>query len=65
MMTVDPLKRITIKKVLGHPWFNDKEMLNKVNNLLSLKGNENVLPRRLMNDNIPTNPTKYKRARLE
>lgn len=65
MMTVDPLKRITIKKVLGHPWFNDKEMLNKINNLLGFRGSENVLPRKSMNDNFSTNSTKYKRARLE
>ncbi|XP_058800439.1 ovarian-specific serine/threonine-protein kinase Lok-like [Phymastichus coffea] len=63
MMTVDPKKRITIKNVLQHPWLNDSEMLTKVQKLLNLPNDENIL-RRPLNDNIIAN-AKNKRARLE
>ncbi|KAJ8686446.1 hypothetical protein QAD02_022240 [Eretmocerus hayati] len=65
MMTVDPNKRITIQKVMEHPWLNDPAMLNKVHNLLGLSNSENVLPKKTMCDNIPPNAPKQKRARLE
>lgn len=65
MMTVDPRKRITIHKVLEHPWLDDSEMVTKVNRLLNGAHNENVLIRKAVNDNIPSSSTKHKRARLE
>ena len=64
-MTVDPTKRITIEKVLSHQWLNDPDMLTKVHGLLGLTNTENILPKRPTFDNIPTNPEKFKRARLE
>ncbi|XP_001601897.1 serine/threonine-protein kinase Chk2 [Nasonia vitripennis] len=67
MMTVDPLKRITIQRVLMHPWLRDNEMLTKVNKLLGLTGNENVVPTRPLHNNIPNSVDmpQFKRARLE
>lgn len=64
MMTVDPKKRITIKKVLSHPWLNDEEMLIKANKLLKVQNNENALPKKEYDNNL-SEPVKLKRARLE
>lgn len=54
MMTVDPVNRISIEKVLQHPWMNDFEVLTKVNKLLGISNLENISPVS-ENDNIKNN----------
>ncbi|XP_043258225.1 serine/threonine-protein kinase Chk2-like isoform X1 [Colletes gigas] len=44
MMTVNPRKRITIKQVLLHPWLQDRDLRDTIDNLLSRDDQENTMP---------------------
>ncbi|XP_024941788.1 ovarian-specific serine/threonine-protein kinase Lok isoform X2 [Cephus cinctus] len=44
MLTVNPGKRITISKVLLHPWLRDREMRETVNSLIREAHDENSSP---------------------
>lgn len=50
MLTVDPIKRITIKGVLNHPWLKDNEVITKIHTLLDLP--EKMSSLRPFNDNV-------------
>lgn len=44
ILVVDPLMRISIPELLEHPWINDDEMKNRVNNMISEKSVEDLEP---------------------
>ncbi|XP_076183315.1 serine/threonine-protein kinase Chk2 isoform X2 [Ptiloglossa arizonensis] len=69
MLTIDPKKRITIKQVLLHPWLQDRELRNTIDNLLlSTEDEENIVPSSNSNNYQYTNEQYQrvvKRARLD
>ncbi|XP_019885390.1 serine/threonine-protein kinase Chk2 [Camponotus floridanus] len=51
MMTVDPKKRITVTRVLLHPWLRDSHMREEVYKLIStVETDENVPPLNVLNN---------------
>lgn len=67
MMTVNPKKRITIKQVLLHPWLQDREVQNTLNNLIHGEHDENTAPTNVANNENQSElyPGLFKRAKLD
>lgn len=66
MMTVDPIKRITVTRTLLHPWLRDPRMREEVNTLIShVEVDENAPPLNvLINRHETDSENIIKRARL-
>lgn len=66
MMTVDPKKRITVTRILLHPWLRDPHMREEVNKLISsVETDENVPPLNvLINHHEVDSNVMIKRARF-
>ncbi|XP_012275239.1 serine/threonine-protein kinase Chk2 [Orussus abietinus] len=69
MMTVDPMKRITTRQVLLHPWLRDKEMRETVRFLMTRQSDEENCSPALLPEStdgrINNVTTSLKRARVE
>lgn len=65
MMTVDPKKRITVTRVLLHPWLRDRRMREEVNKLTSnVEIDENAPPLNVLINHREADPNMIKRARF-
>jgi len=65
-MTVDPKKRITVTRVLLHPWLRDPHMREEVDKLIStVETDENVPPLNVLKNHHEADPNIIiKRARF-
>ncbi|XP_072765279.1 myosin light chain kinase A isoform X2 [Anoplolepis gracilipes] len=65
MMTVDPIKRITVPKILLHPWLRDPKMREEVDMLMSnVETDENAPPMNISRSHETDTEIMIKRARL-
>lgn len=71
MLMVDPLRRITIEKILDHPWMRDNPLKTRVGRLIRfdgecrLNGKENAIREETEEDiTEDCNPLPSKRARF-
>lgn len=66
MMTVDPIKRITVTRIMLHPWLRDPCMREEVNTLIShVETDENAPPLNVLINRHEADPESIiKRARL-